>query len=45
MGMTGTKITKNERNAFFGTLGTEHHNLKDRTINDIDMVLLVGKSA
>ena len=32
MVMTGTKITINERNALFGILATEHHNLRDRTI-------------
>ena len=43
MVMTGTKITINERNALFGILTTEHHNLRDRTINDIYMILLVAK--
>ena len=37
------KITINERNALFGIRGTEHHNLKDRTINDKNMNLLVAK--
>ena len=32
-----------ERNILFGKLGTEHHNLKDTTTNDINMVLLVAK--
>ena len=43
MVMTGTKNTINERNALFGILATEHHNLRDRTINDINMILLVAK--
>ena len=43
MVMTGTKITINERNALFGKLATERHNLRDRTINDINMILLVAK--
>ena len=43
MVMTGTKITINERNALFGILATELHNLRDRTINDINMILLVAK--
>ena len=43
MVMTGTKITINERNALFGILATEHHNLRDRTINDTIMILLVAK--
>ena len=41
--MTGTKITINERNAVFGILVIEHHNLRGRTINDINMILLVAK--
>ena len=43
MVMTGTNISINERNALFGILGTEHHNLKYRTINGINMILLVAK--
>ena len=43
MVMTGIQITLNERNALFGILGTEHHNLKVRTINDINMILLVAE--
>ena len=43
MVMTGTKTTTKERNALFGMLATEHHNLRDRTINDIIMILLVAK--
>ena len=43
MVMTGTKIMINERNALFGILATEHHNLRDRTINNINMILLVAK--
>ena len=43
MVMTGTKITINERNALFGILATEHHNLRDRTINNINMILLVAE--
>ena len=43
MVMTGTKIKINERNALFGILATEHHILRDRTINDINMILLVAK--
>ena len=39
------KNTINERNALFGILGTEHHNLKDRTNNNINMILLVAKCA
>ena len=43
MVMNGTKITINERSALFGILATEHHNLRDRTINDKNMILLVAK--
>ena len=43
MVMTETKITINERNALFGILRTEHHSLRDRTINDINIILLVAK--
>ena len=41
--MTGKKITINERNALFEILATEHHNLRDRTINDINVIVLVAK--
>ena len=41
--MAATKITIYERNALFGVLANEHHNLRDRTINDISMILLVNK--
>ena len=34
---------KNTDIALFGILATEHHNLRDRTINDINMILLVAK--
>ena len=43
MVMTETKITINKRNAFFRIPGPEHHSLKDRTINDINMILMVAK--
>ena len=43
MVMPGTKITINKRNALFGILGTEKPNLKDRTINDMNVILLVAK--
>ena len=38
MVVTGRKITINERNALFGIPGPEHLSLRDRTINDINMI-------
>ena len=43
MGMTAANIMINERNALVGILCAEHYNLKDRLVNDINLILLVVK--
>ena len=41
--MTGTEVTIDERNALFGILSTENHDLDDKTLNEINMILLAAK--
>ena len=43
MVMIETKITMNENATLFGILSTEHHNLKDKAVNSINMIKLVVK--